>query len=222
MLLKNNKMLGKHGIGKMLAGTTTHGPGKNQQKSPMQPKEKGRKKKREGQMEVEFQRWKKRWRQGQLHAATDAPQPRSSMTPQTFFTMHAFYNLLLENGSKEDLHVPHDPCVQSFMCIPEIEFSYLAPSSMVLDLGCTRAMSSKRAAQGLMEFCNAHPDCEFWYRLDHTTSQFTFANSESASCKQKTVACMYDRDYAIQSTGFDIVEQGEVPFLMSLPQMRNL
>ena len=29
-------------------------------------------------------------------------------------------------------------------------------------------------------------------------------------------------DYAVQSTEFDIVEQGEVPTLMSLPQMRNL
>ena len=33
---------------------------------------------------------------------------------------------------------------------------------------------------------------------------------------------MYDVDYAVQSTEFDIVEQGEVPTLMSLPQMRNL
>ena len=117
-------------------------------------------------------------------------------------------------------------CVQSFMSVPEDEFSYLThaltPTSMVLDLGCTRAMTSKRAAQGLMEFCDAHPDCGLWYRLHQNTSQFTFANSESASCKQKIVVCMYDRDYAIQSTEFDIVEQGEVLILMSLPQMRNL
>ena len=33
---------------------------------------------------------------------------------------------------------------------------------------------------------------------------------------------MYDVDYAVQSTEFDIVEQGEVPTLMPLPQMRNL
>ena len=33
---------------------------------------------------------------------------------------------------------------------------------------------------------------------------------------------MYDREYAVQSTEFDIVEQGHVPTLMSLPQMRNL
>eukprot|EP00439_Symbiodinium_sp_Y106_P001613 s13653_g1.t1 len=33
---------------------------------------------------------------------------------------------------------------------------------------------------------------------------------------------MYDREYAVQSTEFDIVEQGHVPILMSLPQIRNL
>ena len=73
-----------------------------------------------------------------------------------------------------------------------------------------------------MEFCDHHPDCGLWYRLDETTSQFTFASSESASCRQKIMVCMYDVDYAVQSTEFDIVEQGEVPTLMSLPQMRNL
>ena len=160
------------------------------------------------------------------NTASETPQPMSSTAHQTFFTTNADYDLLREFESKEDLHVPHDPCVQSFMSVPEDEFSYLThaltPTSMVLDLGCTRAMTSKRAAQELMEFCDAHPDCGLWYRLDQTTSQFTFANSESASCKQKIVVCMYDRDYAIQSTEFDIVEQGEVPILMSLPQMRNL
>ena len=59
-------------------------------------------------------------------------------------------------------------------------------------------------------------------RLHEGASQFTLANSESASCKQKIVVCVYDVDYAVQSTEFDIVEQGEVPTLMSLPQMRNL
>ena len=133
------------------------------------------------------------------NTATNAPQPSSSTAHQTFFTMNADYNLLRENESKEDLYVPHDPCVQSFMSVPEEEFSYLThaltPTSMVLDLDGTRAVTSKRAAQGLMEFCDAHPDCGLWYRLDQTTSQFTFANSALARCKQKIVICMYDRDY---------------------------
>ena len=146
-------------------------------------------------------------------------------TAQQFFNTSDFLHhecRLWENDSKEDLHVPHDPCVQRFMSVPEDEFSNLTPAltptSIVLDLGCTRAMTSKRAAQGLMEFCDAYPDCGLSYRLDQTTSQFTFANSESASCKQKIVVCMYDRDYAIQSTEFDIVEPEESPILMSLPQ----
>ena len=86
------------------------------------------------------------------NTATDAPQPNSSTTHQTFFAMNADYNLLWDSESKEDLHVPHDPCVQSFMSVPEDEFSYLkhalTPTSMVLDLGCTRAMTSNHERVG--------------------------------------------------------------------------
>ena len=98
----------------------------------------------------------------------------------------------------------------------------LTPTAMVLDLGCTRAMASRVAAQDLMKFCDDNPNCGIWYTIAETTSQFTFANSESTKCKQKLIICMYDREYAVQSTEFDIVEQGHVPILMSLPQMRNL
>ena len=157
-------------------------------------------------------------------APTSQPKP---IAASTFFTMHNFSSLF-EIERKEEVPdcVPQLLTGQVFMATPESETSYLThpltPTSMVLDLGCTRAMTSWRAAKDLMEFCDQNPDCGLWYRLDQTTSQFTFANSESASCKQKIVICMYDVDYAVQSTEFDIVEQGEVPTLMSLPQMRNL
>ena len=78
------------------------------------------------------------------------------------------------------------------------------------------------AAQDLMKFCDDNPNCGIWHTIAETTSQFTFANSESTKCQQKLIICMYDREYAVQSTEFDIVEQGHVPILMSLPQMRNL
>ena len=141
--------------------------------------------------------------------------------------MHNFSSLLeIERKEEVPNDVPQPLTGQVYMATPESETSYLThaltPTSMVLDLGCTRAMTSWRAAKDLMEFCDKNPDCGLWYRLDQTTSQFTFANSESASCKQKIVVCMYDVDYAVQSTEFDIIEQGEVPTLMSLPQMRNL
>ena len=90
------------------------------------------------------------------------------------------------------------------------------PTSMELDLGCTRAMTSRVAAQDLMKFCDQNKDCSIWYTAE-TTSQFTFANFESTKCKQKLIMCMYDREYAVQSTQF-----GHVPALTSLPQMRNL
>eukprot|EP00439_Symbiodinium_sp_Y106_P024983 s292_g3.t1 len=51
-----------------------------------------------------------------------------------------------------------------------------------------------------------------WYESEESyASQFTFANSESTKCQQKLVIYMYDREYAVQSTEFDIVEQGHVP-----------
>ena len=171
---------------------------------------------------------------GKDHFSNAASESSSAPTSQpkaiaasTFFTMHNFSSLL-EIERKEEVQddVPQPLTEQVYMATPESETSYLThaltPTSMVLDLGCTRAMTSWRAAKDFMEFCDQNPDCGLWCRLDQTTSQFTFANSESASCKQKIVVCMYDVDYAVQSTEFDIVEQGEVPTLMSLPQMRNL
>ena len=171
---------------------------------------------------------------GKDHFSNAASENSSAPTSQpkaiaasTFFTMHNLCSLFeIERREEVQDHVPQLLEEQVYMATPESEMSYLthalAPTSMVLDLGCTRAMTSWRAAKDLMEFCDQNPDCGLWYRPDQTTSQVTFANSESASCKQKIVVCMYDVDYAVQSTEFDIVEQGEVPTLMSLPQMRNL
>ena len=114
----------------------------------------------------------------------------------------------------------------SFMATKEEKTSFIAqpltPISMVLDLECTRAMGSRVAAQDLMKFYDHNSDCGIWYHIAETTSQFSFANSESTKCNQKLVVCMYDKEYVAQSIEFDIVEQGHVPFLMSLPQMRNL
>ena len=153
-------------------------------------------------------------------------QPKA-IAASTFFTMHNLSSLF-EIERKEEVQDDVSQLLeeQIYMATPENEMSYLThaltPASMVLDLGRTRAMTSWRAAKDLMDFCDQDPDCGLWYRLDQTTSQFIFANSESASCKQKIVLCMYDMDYAVQSTEFDIVEQGEVPTLISLSQMRNL
>eukprot|EP00439_Symbiodinium_sp_Y106_P007651 s9783_g1.t1 len=50
----------------------------------------------------------------------------------------------------------------------------LTLSATVLDLGCTRAMDSRVAAQDLMKFCDDNPNCGIWYTIAETTSQFQF------------------------------------------------
>ena len=48
------------------------------------------------------------------------------------------------------------------------------------------------------------------------------ANSQQSKCTEKIVIFMYDHGWNTQFTEFDIFEEGDVPLLMSLPQMRNL
>ena len=81
------------------------------------------------------------------------------------------------------IYVDHmNPLNFSFMATTEKQTSCIAqpltPTSMVLDLGCTRAMASRVAAQDLMKFCDQNPDCGIWYQIAETASQFTFANSD--------------------------------------------
>ena len=148
-------------------------------------------------------------------ASSEASETRTQSFYTSFFCM-------------SDLRPHEDVCkdYHSYMSVHETDAAYLAhelsPTMMVLDLGCTRAMTSRSAADALMKFCDQNPHEGLWYRLEGTSSMFTFANSESTECKQRMVVRMYDKDYSIQSTSFDIVEQGSVPILMSLPQMRNL
>ncbi|CAE7861040.1 unnamed protein product, partial [Symbiodinium necroappetens] len=144
---------------------------------------------------------------GAANLADAAQGSASAAAATTFFTDHTnFYNLSFMATENNE----------AFITQP------LTPTSMALDLGCTRAMTSRVAAQDLMKFYDQNKDCGSWYHAAETQSQFTFANSESTKCKQKLVICMYGREFSVQSTEFDIVEQGHAPTLMSLPQMRNL
>ena len=59
-------------------------------------------------------------------------------------------------------------------------------------------------------------------KIQPTSSRFFFANSQQSKCTEKLVIFMYDHGWNTQFTEFDIVEEGDVPLLMSLPQMRNL
>ena len=97
----------------------------------------------------------------------------------------------------------------------------VSPTVCIMDLGCTRAMGSRRAVTAFCKYVDAHPDTGLWYELKPTSSRFFFANSQQSTCSEKLVVYMYDYAWKVQNTEFDIVEEGDVPLLMSLPQMRN-
>ena len=84
-------------------------------------------------------------------------------------------------------------------------------TSMILDTGCTKAMCSRHAyllmRQGLLEL------------LPHS-STFNFANGQKALAREK---CRIWFSYEPPLfTDFSIIDEGKVPFLMSLPQTKNL
>ena len=97
----------------------------------------------------------------------------------------------------------------------------MPPTVAILDLGCTRAMGSRNAINAFCEYAGKH-DCGLWYKIEPMSSRFFFANSQQTKCTEKLVIQMYDKAWNVQTTEFDIVEEGNVPLLTSLPQMRNL
>ena len=98
-----------------------------------------------------------------------------------------------------------------------------APATVcILDLGCTRAMGSRKPVDAFCGYVGSHPNSGLWYEIHPTSSRFFFANSQQSKCTEKIVIFMYDHGWNSQVTEFDIVEEGDVPLLMSLPQMRNL
>ena len=96
------------------------------------------------------------------------------------------------------------------------------PTVCILDLGCTRAMGSRRAVEAFCSYVDSHPNSRLWYEIQPTSLRFFFANSQQSKCTEKLVIFMYDNGWNTQFTEFDIVEEGDVPLLMSLPHMRNL
>ena len=58
-----------------------------------------------------------------------------------------------------------------------------------------------------------------WCDIKPITSQLSFANSQTSKYTEKLVVYMSDYYGSIHCTEFDTVEEGHVPFPMSLPQM---
>ena len=82
-------------------------------------------------------------------------------------------------------------------------------------------MGSRNAINAFCDYVDKH-DCGLWYKIEPTSSRFFFAISQQSKCAEKLVIHMSDKAWSVHTTEFDIVEAGNVPLLMSLPQMRNL
>ena len=98
-----------------------------------------------------------------------------------------------------------------------------SPAKVILDVGCTKAMGSRAA----VNHCCQHIDSQgrntyLWYEIKPTTSQFSFANSQTSKCTEKLIVYISHYYGSIHCTEFDTVGEGQAPFLMPLPQMRNL
>ncbi len=89
------------------------------------------------------------------------------------------------------------------------------PTHVILDLGCTKAIGSRKAIDRLVKAIKGtHLQVE-WLP---SSSTFHFANSQAAKCTQKLRVHFGGGIW----TDFEVLEQGSVPLLMSLYQMRSL
>ena len=88
-------------------------------------------------------------------------------------------------------------------------------TSMILDTGCTKAMCSRHAYLLMREGLS-----EGQVELLPDSSTLNFANGQKALAREK---CRIWFSYEPPLwTDFSIIDEGKVPFLTSLPQMKNL
>ena len=90
------------------------------------------------------------------------------------------------------------------------------PLFVILDIGCTKAMGSRHAVNA---FCSACADTHITYEFLPKKSYFSFANSNQTIVWEKC-RLWFSTDPPVY-TDIDICEEGTVPILMSLPQLRN-
>ena len=99
------------------------------------------------------------------------------------------------------------------------------PSFVILDSGCTKAMGSRYAVNRLIRACKDSPEyrsIDFSFEPCHST--FSFANSETSVVRERLHIHIRSE---LSPTGWiettvDVLDQGRVPILFSIEQMRNL
>ena len=91
------------------------------------------------------------------------------------------------------------------------------PTYVILDIGCTKCMGSRYAVNKFMRAAHVHG---LDYEIVPSSSKFSFANSETTIVHQALKVWFPTKPPMF--TLVDIVEQGRVPILFSLQQMKNL
>ena len=174
---------------------------------------------------------------GDLDALRQGVQRRPARVPRQVGLQEGEKSLakgtsLFSYGCSTEIEVPSQQSAFSFLtvqtdlaCEKGLAFhteNSAPPTVCILDLGCARAMGSRRAVEAFCRYVDSHPNSGLWYEIQPTSSRFFFAISQQSKCTEKLVIFMYDHGWNTQFTEFDSVEEGDVPLLMSLPQMRNL
>ena len=91
------------------------------------------------------------------------------------------------------------------------------PMHVIMDIGCTRCMGSRAAIDAFMSEAQYYGvTCE-WKRC---WTRMSFANSDAEWLEWCVV--VWFPTYPPVSTTIDVHEKGNIPILLSLPQMMNL
>ena len=90
---------------------------------------------------------------------------------------------------------------------------------VILDSGCTRSMGSRQRVMAFVKACKAQ-GFKGWFTFVPCDTKFSFANSQASRCTERLII-HYPTNPSC-STEVDILEEGSVPILISIQQMRNL
>ena len=100
-----------------------------------------------------------------------------------------------------------------------------SPTYVIIDSGCTRAMGSRTAVMRLVKACKRHYNAsKIDFSFEPSSSRFSFANGEQSNVREKLVI-YFQNDQSPTgwiTTAIDILDQGDVPILFSVEQLRNL
>ena len=95
-----------------------------------------------------------------------------------------------------------------------------SPNYVILDSGCTRAMGSRYAIERLQRYVEYHCPGKITFTYSPSGTKFSLANSQSARITEK-VTLWFDTTPPANTT-IEVSDEGKVPILFSIQQMRNL